>query len=279
MQYHEKWQVDDEWVTVYETYSIYGDVTDEFMTESNAAAFLARLGGESETVDDLGGVRVHRSDFKRLDEALKIMAELDDYPLLDESDFYNREFEYQRSFAEDAAGCVAEVIIGLFDLDGEVTVEDLKPIATELNMQAQSYGGNDYAIFSNQYRLDSFDDRDLEDYQRFLGDMFHVWDFADDDLYHYVCALFGVVFGEECEPDEGAGPGNPTCGTCQDEFERTTDPDYELCSGCHSEVASIPVGSYKPNEYLEGAAQRENVICLQRARERHWDLNDFREGA
>jgi hypothetical protein len=73
------------------------------LEESNFAAMLKALGGESETVDvvreshwAVGWVEwiaIHQDDEKTLRIADDLMSQLEDYPVLDETDYLEREYE------------------------------------------------------------------------------------------------------------------------------------------------------------------------------------------
>lgn len=80
----------------------------DILTESNFAAALRELGGESETVvvareghwavGWVETIEIHEDDAKALKAADEMAAALEDYPILDESDFSEREYEAVQAF-------------------------------------------------------------------------------------------------------------------------------------------------------------------------------------
>jgi len=75
----------------------------DILTESNFACGLEFIGGESDTVRVVSEghwavgwvewIAIHKSDHAALEQADSLMGALSDYPVLDESDFSEREWE------------------------------------------------------------------------------------------------------------------------------------------------------------------------------------------
>jgi hypothetical protein len=139
----------------------------EILQESNFDVALERLGGESKNVEihrfghwgcgwfEL--ILVNPKSKKHVKIALEIKNDLDDYPVLDDSDFSEREREYQSNYAKDAQDDLSAALakhLGLKD------TKALKDIAYNLNMECQNYYGNDSCI--NVYSMREPDKRDLE---------------------------------------------------------------------------------------------------------------------
>ena len=103
-QHLRRWKLPDsyfgaEWPEYYVAYGHHRD--SDVLTESNFYSMLRMLGGESGTVRVIreshwavGWVEwigIHQSDEKSLRAADQALADLEDYPILDESDFSERE--------------------------------------------------------------------------------------------------------------------------------------------------------------------------------------------
>lgn len=125
----------------------------DILAESNFQAALDQLGGESKHV------QVHRfghwgcgwielilvspTSVKYLKKAKAIKEQLDQYPVLDEEDYSERETEYQSDYANGVKDELAEALSKHFNLTNSRALED---IAFELNMTCQQYYGNDACI-------------------------------------------------------------------------------------------------------------------------------------
>ena len=80
----------------------------DLLTESNFECALAALGGESNTVQVIREghwavgwvewIAIHESDLKALSEADDILCALSDYPVLDDSDFSEREWNAAQDY-------------------------------------------------------------------------------------------------------------------------------------------------------------------------------------
>jgi hypothetical protein len=108
------------------------------LEQSNFSAMLRLLGGESETVivvreshwavGWVEWIAIHESDDKALTEANEAMGALSDYPVLDESDYSEREYnDYCESWQNWACKEFTRELIRKFDLgdDAEDKLEDL----------------------------------------------------------------------------------------------------------------------------------------------------------
>lgn len=139
----------------------------EILEDSNFECALERLGGESKHVEVVRAshwacgwietIIVSPKSLKALNEAYNIREELDTYPVLDESDFCERENEYQSEFADSVKEELADALAKHFSLKAG---KALMQVARDLNIECQCYYGNDSCIdiYSNR----SPDKRDIE---------------------------------------------------------------------------------------------------------------------
>ena len=137
------------------------------MQESNFAAALEMLGGESKNVsiERFGHwgcgwfelLLVNPKSIKSVKIAMQIKQSLNDYPILDQNDYYERENEYQSNYAEGAKKDLAEALAIHFGLKNG---RALQRIAFDLNMECQQYYGNDACI--DVYSNRKPDTRDIE---------------------------------------------------------------------------------------------------------------------
>lgn len=148
----------------------------EMLDESNFEAALERLGGEGKNVavERFGHwgcgwfelLLVNPKSKKHVKIAFEIHNDLQDYPLLDESDFCERESEYQSEYAENVKGDLAKALSKHFRVKPSTA---LTRLAYDLNMEAQAYYGNDACI--NVYVSRSPDDRDKTQLKNCMGQM------------------------------------------------------------------------------------------------------------
>jgi hypothetical protein len=176
----------------------------EILQESNFDAALEMLGGEVE-----GIVEVHRfghwacgwfevilvnpSDLKAIQTLMDIHKALEHYPVLDDSDYYERESEYQSEYAEQAQDALAAAL----DLHFNVGMsESLVNVAYNLNLEAQRYYGNDACV--NIYTCREPDDRNLKKLQTVLEQMdyFGADDSLEASIVEYLMACLGEVDSE-----------------------------------------------------------------------------------
>lgn len=171
----------------------------EILDESNFDAALERLGGESDDVQvqscghwacghfDRILVKV---DSPKAKELFKIHQDLENYPILDESDHSEREYEYMSNYANDEKESVAKCLCILFGLPENIAEsKELQDVAYEMNMQEQMYSGTDSAVFNNQYHVDSMNERDLACYERCLT---RDEGLDNNPMYHLIMACFGL---------------------------------------------------------------------------------------
>lgn len=150
----------------------------EILAQSNFSCALDQLGGESDNVQvhrfghwgcgwfEIITVNPHSK--KHLKLAYKISEALEDYPVLDESDYSEREHEYQSEFAASVQEELAEALSEKFKVHNGPT---LKKLAYGLNIQCQQYVGNDSCI--NIYSGRAPDKRDLKRLQDMLSQLFY----------------------------------------------------------------------------------------------------------
>lgn len=154
----------------------------DLMAESNFDTALEMLGGAGKNVvvERFGHwacgwfelILVNPKSEKHVRIAKEIRDSLADYPLLDESDYSNRESEYQGTYAEGAKNDLAEALAKHFGLK---VSNQLRKIAYELNIECQNYYGNDSCI--DVYASRAPDKRDIEQLKKCM-DQVH-WDKGD----------------------------------------------------------------------------------------------------
>lgn len=145
----------------------------EILAESNFEAALERLGGEQP-----GEVEVHRfghwgcgwfetimvnpRNLKAIRELKAIYVALEHYPVLDDSEYSEREYEYQSNFADGAKTDLANALAMHFGLEFAVGSlrAALEDVAYTLNMECQMYAGNDSC--TNVYTCREPDESDLK---------------------------------------------------------------------------------------------------------------------
>lgn len=112
----------DDWFYTEKAFVFLGRNRDsDLLTQSNFECALKAIGGESDTVHIvreshwacgwIEWIAIHESDTKALDIADSILCALSDYPVLDDDDFSNREWEaaqeswFYSSLSERVAMC------------------------------------------------------------------------------------------------------------------------------------------------------------------------------
>jgi len=152
----------------------------EILEQSNFDVALERLGGEHE-----GIVEVHRFGHwacgwfehimvnpKYLDK-IKILREiasdLERYPVLDDFDYSDREWEYMSDYANGAKAELAKALALHFGLDihERGIRKALENIAYGLNIECQAYYGTDACV--DVYTCREPDERDLDRLQECLS--------------------------------------------------------------------------------------------------------------
>lgn len=135
------------------------------LERSNFDSALEHLGGESETVMIIGAshwacgwvesLRVHIKDPDKTREALKIIKFLEDYPVLDDSDYSEKEYEKQQEdfdyYKSDFMEAVLE-FCGITeddaDFDSLMQDDDVEAVASALFSDACGYYGTEDAFLS-----------------------------------------------------------------------------------------------------------------------------------
>ncbi len=139
----------------------------EILEESNFDCALEMLGSESEKVkvERFGHwgcgwfelILVDPKSTKHVEIAYNITKALKEYPVLDESDYSDREHEYHSEYANDSKNDLAEAIEKHF---GVKNTKKLVEIAHDLQIECQRYYGNDSCI--NIYDCRKPDSDDIE---------------------------------------------------------------------------------------------------------------------
>lgn len=173
----------------------------DILAQSNFDTALEMLGGERE-----GIVEVHRfghwacgwyevilvnpNDSKTIQTLFDIHKSLENYPVLDDSDYSEREWNERTEWAEDSKGRIACVLIQLFGLPEELEEnEDMLDLAFQLQMEHQSYNGNDSSLYDNPYHVDQIDKRRIQDYESALKRLENQ---NDNPAYQLICSHFGI---------------------------------------------------------------------------------------
>lgn len=182
----------------YDTIGVVGQSRDsEILEISNFESALELLGGESETVLKAGAshwacgwvesLRVHISDVEKTLKALEIIRQLNDYPVLDEDDYNERENEYISDYANGAKDDLAKSLAIHLGLPEEMQTDpDLIEVAYRLNVECQHYYGHDSCI--NVYEFREPDASDWDRVLNCLGQMY----FADGEnaAFDFLSAAF-----------------------------------------------------------------------------------------
>lgn len=190
------------------TISVVGQSRDSGLLEqSNFRSALELLGGESETVlvvrDSHWAVgwvetlRVELSDKVAIKKACEILAALENYPVVDDDDYSELQYEYFYNYAKNAAPSVAAVLVKVFGLDESLTEnEEFLSVCTELNVFHQESAGEDSALMNNPYHITELDDRDTKEYIRALEDIIsnHGEYYKDNESFKLIAACFGMEF-------------------------------------------------------------------------------------
>lgn len=150
------------------------DAEDYDPSASNFEVALEMLGGEGKhvKVERKGHwgcgwfelIMVDPKNIKKLKIAYEISKALEDYPILDDSDFYEREHQYQTEFAASRRDDLAEALVEHFALPEECTEDTLfLEFCEHLNIECQRYFGNDTCI--NIYTSRQPDDSDFSRFE------------------------------------------------------------------------------------------------------------------
>lgn len=154
----------------------------EILDNSNFESATELLGGESEdngviiaraghwAVGWVETLMIHKdAPHELLDKAEELLAALERYPVVDEDDYSEREYEYYSNYAEQEQERLAEAMAKHFNLPPAIAESAaLKELAYELNMQAQMNGGETAACDLNPYW--TLTQRDIDDFMRHMED-------------------------------------------------------------------------------------------------------------
>lgn len=173
------------------------------LEQSNFAVALDRLGGESKTVvvahfghwacGWVEQIMVHKSDTKALEILSELKQSYDSYPVLDDSDHSERENEYYSNCADSEKESVASVLVQLFGLPEEFkTSKEMLSLAYELNMEAQYYGGGGDCVYSNEFYVDSMDERDISELEDCVERLIGNGHLDSNPAFQLICACFGL---------------------------------------------------------------------------------------
>lgn len=137
---------------------------------SNFEVALEMLGGESSSV------KVERYDHwgcgwfeiitlspratSKIKIALEITEMLEQYALLDDSDYSEREYKYQQEHAEQHCENLAEALRLHFAIGDDITDDELSSFSYALLIECQRYYGNDCCL--NIYEKSEPEDQELE---------------------------------------------------------------------------------------------------------------------
>ena len=173
----------------------------DILAESNFQTALEMLGGEIEDQIEVRRVGhwacgwfeqiMVKATSPKAQELFEIHKSLKQYPVLDESDFSEREYESYYEYAKVSAKSVGQVLANLTGLDEETAEsEEMIQVAIELNMNHQSENGGGSALYDNEYHEP--DERNIQDYERQLNS----WDvqahLKDNIIFQYLLAAFNI---------------------------------------------------------------------------------------
>lgn len=170
---------------------------------SNFESLLEKLGGESKTViRERAGhwavgwveqILVHKSDKKTLQTLKDILEDFNNYPVIDEDDYSERQHQYYVGYASMSQRDLARAIATHFGLPEECATDSLlQDVAFELNMQAQDDGGEDSCV--NLYHFREPDMRDVMEFCHHLSRC--EGNVSENPYYQYLLVACGME-GEE----------------------------------------------------------------------------------
>jgi hypothetical protein len=171
----------------------------DILCQSNFSSALEMLGGETETV------QVHRfghwgcgwfelicvdaKDRKALVTAFEIHKQLEEYSVLDDSDYFERQNEHHTDYARGAQDDLAEALCIHFGLPEEFYEHrQMVHVAFELNMACQSYYGDDSCV--NVYRMREPDAQDLDRLEVCVREIKYCCE--GNQAYEYLRACLGM---------------------------------------------------------------------------------------
>ena len=169
----------------------------EILDESNFQAALERLGGEGKhvAIERFGHwgcgwfelILVNPKSLKHIKVAVEIAKYLEHYPVLDDSDYSERENEYQSDFANGVKKDLAKAISQHFGLKNTTALVDL---SYNLNMECQMYYGNDSCI--DVYDCRKPDATDIERLKTCMEQLVHVYNYKNSRVFKALAAKIGL---------------------------------------------------------------------------------------
>jgi hypothetical protein len=138
----EKWSRSENYIgeTYYDYYVLLSRHRDSgLVEESNFWSALKALNGESKTVKVIRAkhwavgwvemILIHESDVKSVDKGNEIEKALENYPILDEDDFFARESEKRDEYIEEIRKAIANECGDRWDLTNNATDEEIWEMA------------------------------------------------------------------------------------------------------------------------------------------------------
>lgn len=171
----------------------------EIMEISNFQAALDMLGGEVKGQVEIREVShwacgwykqimVHK-DAPQVSKLEEIRASLENYPLLDEDDFSERENKYHAEYAEQVQDELAEALTLHFAIPKRFK-KQVTDVAYQLNMECQRYYGNDSCVDVYSMREPEF--KDIKQLETCLDQICFQDDSIEQAIKEYLLAVVGV---------------------------------------------------------------------------------------
>ena len=141
----QKWSRSENYIgeTYYDYYVLlYRTRDSELVEESNFWSALKALNGESNTVKIVRAkhwlcgwvemILIHESDKESIDKGNEIKKALENYPILDEDDFYERESERREELIEEIRKDIANECGDRWDLTNNATDEEIYDVVERI---------------------------------------------------------------------------------------------------------------------------------------------------
>jgi hypothetical protein len=171
----------------------------ELLEESNFESALDMLGGKSKDVivERFGHwgcgwfelILVNPKNKAKLQIAYDIHKLLEQYPVLDDSDYSDRQSEKFSDYADGAKQDLAEALCLHFGLPEKFSKsEDMLYLAYALNIKAQYYYGEDACV--DVYDCREPDDRDLKRLETIMQQL--EYSLEDNQAFQYLAACLGI---------------------------------------------------------------------------------------
>ena len=151
-----------------------GQSRDSGMLErANFQAMLVERAGHW-AVGWVESILILETDEKSLKIADDIMADFDDYPVIDEMLYSEMEYEAACEYADQSKGDLAQVLVNLFGLPEEMADEkNMLSLCYRMQVEYQLDNGEDSSLPTNQYHVDKMSERDLDRLKRALRTVEH----------------------------------------------------------------------------------------------------------